>query len=283
MSRGLLASALILQAMHVHADDAPQGSAFLEDTYTLWLGGFFPSLDSEIRLDPEMGSPGDGMDFEDTLGLADGKSVMFGGVKWRPSLRHLIEFEFIQLNRSGQVAGISERLEIGDYEVRVGADIQTVFDVAIGRFTYGYDLAPNHDIALNLKAGIHVSSFDTVLQLSGAVFKDGVVVGDPTTVIEQNGSITAPLPHFGLSYGQEISRTVAVRAQALLFAIKYDGYKGSLLDFGADIQYRPWEKFGLGAGVRYFRTTVEDDSDTGLRGKFSYEYVGPVIYGTWSF
>ena len=278
-----MASALILQAMHVNADDAPRGSAFLEDTYTVWLGGFFPSLDSQIRLDPDVGTPGDGLDFEDVLGLADSKSVFFGGVKWRPSLRHLIEFEFIQLNRSGQVTGISEPFAIGDYEIRVGGDIQTVFDVAIGRFTYGYDLAPNSDLAINLKAGIHLASFDTVLQLSGAVFQDGVVVGDPTTVIEQNGNVTAPLPHFGLSYGQAITQTIAVRAQALYFALKYDGYKGSVVDFGADIQYRPWEKFGLGAGIRYFRTTVEDESDTGLRGKFSYEYVGPVIYGTWSF
>jgi hypothetical protein len=283
MSRGLLASALILQAMQVNADDAPRDSMFLEDTYTLWLGGFFPSLDSQVRLDPVAGTPGDGIDFEDVLGLADGKSVLFGGFKWRPSLRHMIEFEFIQLNRSGQVAGISESLEIGDYVIEVGGDVQTVFDVAIGRFTYGYDLVSNGEIALNLKAGLHIASFDTVLQLSGAVFRDGVPIGDPTTVIEQKGSITAPLPHFGLSYGQAISETVAVRAQALVFAIKYDGYKGMLLDFGVDVQYRPWETFGLGAGIRYFRTTVEDDSDDGLRGKFSYEYVGPVIYGTWSF
>ena len=283
MSRGLLASTLILQAMHVDAEDATHDSTFLDDTYALSLGGFFPSLDSQIRLDPEVGTPGDGLDFEDVLGLADGKSVLFGGVKWRPSLRHLIEFEFIHLNRSGQVTGISEPLDIGDYEVRVGGNIQTVFDVAIGRFTYGYDLVANGKIALNLKAGLHIASFDTVLQLSGAVFQDDVIVGDPTTVVEQAGNIPAPLPHIGLSYGQAITRTVAVRAQALVFAIKYDGYKGNLLDLGADIQYRPWEKFGLGAGIRYFRATVEDHNDDGLRGKFSYEYLGPVIYGTWSF
>ena len=283
MSRGLLASVLILQAMHVSAEDAANDSIFLDDTYTIWLGGFFPSLDSQIRLDPDVGTPGDGLDFEDVLGLEDGKSILFGGVKWRPSLRHLIEFEYIQLDRSGQVSGISEPLNIGDYEIRVGGDIQTVFDVAIGRFTYGYDLVSNGKIALNLKAGLHLASFDTVLQLSGAVFQDGAIVGDPTTVVEQAGDITAPLPHFGLSYGQAISHTVAFRAQALLFAIKYDGYKGNLLDLGVDIQYRPWESFGLGAGIRYFRTTVEDDSDTGLRGKFSYEYLGPVIYGTWGF
>lgn len=283
LSRGLLAGALISPAMHVDAADSGQDSPFLNDTYTVWLGGFFPSLDSQIRLDSDRGTPGDGLDFEEVLGLADSKSVLFGGVKWQPASRHMLEVEIVQLNRSGHVDRISKPLKIGEYEIRVGGNIDTVFDVSIGRITYGYDLVSNEKTAINLKAGLHIMSFDTVLSMSGTVYRDDVIVGDPNTVIEQSGGIKAPLPHFGVSYGHVISPTMAFRAQALLFAIKYNNYKGYLLDLGADLQFRPWQDFGLGAGVRYFRTTVENDSDSGLRGKFWYEYLGPVVYLTWSF
>ena len=285
--RALHSAALILITIvpvsALAADGGVDDSPFLQDKYAIWLGGFFPALDSEVRLDSSMGSPGDGLDFEDKLGLDDTKSVFFGGVRWRWPERHLLEFELIQLNRQGEVAAIGKPLNIGDYEVQLGAQINTVFDVTIGRLTYGYAVVATEKSVLNLKAGLHIAGLDTILQLSGAVFKDGVPVGDQATFIEEGGDINAPLPHFGVSYGYLIAPKVGFRAQALLFAIKFNDYKGTLLDFDVDILYQPGQRFGMGAGLRYFRTTVEDQSDDKLNGKFLYEYVGPVIYANWSF
>jgi hypothetical protein len=281
--KSVIAVAMLSLSIIARADDSASGNLFLDDKYTIWLGGFFPNVDSRIRIDPDIGSPGDGLDFEDTLGLADGKSVLFGGVRWRQSRRHIYDLEFIQLNRSGHVSGISEDLNIGDYEIRVGGRIDSVFDVAIGRFTYGYSAIATDKTVLSLKAGLHFAKFDSVLKLGGAVFQDGMPIGDPSTSVEQSAQINAPLPHFGVSYAQILTPKTALRAHALLFSIKYADYKGTLLDFGLDIHYRPWRQFGLGGGLRYFRATVEDDSDSGLRGRFLYEYIGPAVYGTWSF
>ena len=283
LHRAALILVMILPVSTLAADEGANDSPFLQHKYAIWLGGFFPSLDSEVRLDSDMGSPGDGLDFEDTLGLDDNKSVFFGGVRWRWPERHMLEFELIQLNRHGEVAATSESLDIGDYEVQIGAQVNTVFDVTIGRLTYGYTAIATGKSVLNLKAGLHIAGLDTVLQLGGAVFKDGVPVGNPGTIIEEGGGINAPLPHFGVSYGYLISPRVAFRAQALLFAIKLNDYHGTLLDFDVDILYQPGQRFGMGAGIRYFRTTVEDHSDDKLNGKFLYEYVGPVIYVNWGF
>lgn len=191
----------------------------------------------------------------------------------------MLEFEFAQLNRSGLLAGVTQDLDIGDYEVRVGGRIATVFDVSLGRLTYGYYLINTDRNNLVLKGGLHIAKLETVLELSGNVFQDGVPVGDPLTVVEEGADITAPLPHFGLSYAYAFSPKLAVRARGLAFAIKISDYKGTLYDLGLDVQYWPWRRFGLGAGLRYFRATVSDESDADLRGKFKYEYYGPVVYG----
>ena len=284
LSNAVVTGVLALAATIAVADDDPKASApFLQDRFSFWLGGFFPEVDSQIRLDSTSGAPGDTIDFEDTLGLEDGKSVAFGGFRWRISPRNLVEFELVQLNRSGLVEGITEGLDIGDHEVRVGARIETDFDVTIGRLTYGYSVIDTEKSEVALKAGLHLTKVHTVLKLSGAVYKDGVPVGSSSTVVEEGEDVAAPLPHLGVSYAYAFTPNLGFRAQGLAFAIKISGYEGSLLDMGLDLQYRPWRRFGVGAGMRYFRITVEDNRDSEFQGKFIYEYVGPVIYGVYSF
>jgi len=275
--------ALLLTASAAAADGTLENVPFLQNSYSFWLGGFFPEVDSHIRIDSSNGLPGDTIDFEDTLGLEDGKNVWFGGAKWWINPRHLLEFELAQLNRSGLLESVTENLDIGDYEIRVGGSIATVFDATLGRLTYGYSLINTDKSNLVLKGGLHIVKLDTVLQLSGAVFQDGVRVGDPLTVVEEGADITAPLPHFGLSYAYAFSPKLALRARGLAFAIKVSDYKGTLYDLGLDVQYWPWRRFGIGAGLRYFRATVSDESDAHLRGKFKYEYYGPVVYGVVGF
>ena len=73
-----------------------------------------------------------------------------------------------------------------------------------------------------------------------------------------------------------------VPSNCLSFAVKIGGYEGTVLDLGLDVQYRPWRRFGVGAGLRYFRITVDDKRDSALA-RFEYEYFGPVIYGVFSF
>lgn len=279
----VLASALLACGAAI-ADDDKFAEAFLDKKFSFWFGGFFPNVDSTVRLDAPNGLPGDTIDFEETLGLEDGASVPFGGVRWRFSRRHQLEGEFIRLNRSSLLEAVSEDLNIGEYEVRVGARIESRFDAAVARATYGYSIVETRRSNVNLKAGLHVASFNTLLRLSGNVFKDGVPIDDEgLSFVDEGSDITAPLPHFGASWAYAISDRFALRAQGLAFALKIDEWRGSLLDFGFDAQFHPWRQFGIGAGFRYFRATVENDNKDKLFGKFVYEYYGPVVYGVLSF
>ena len=283
LSKAVSAGLLVMATAAAAADNPDEGAPFLDDRYSIWLGGFFPTVDSRFRLDSSTGTPGDEIDFEDTLGLEDGKTVGFGGFRWRISPRNLVEFELVQLNRSGLVEGISKPLDIGDYEIRVGGRIETEFDVTIGRLTYGFTALNTETSEVALKAGLHLTKVHTLLRLSGAVFKDGIPVGTPSSVVDEGEDVAAPLPHLGLSYGYAFTPKLGFRAQALAFALKISGYEGSLIDLGLDVQYRPWRRFGVGAGLRYFNITVDDKRDADSRSRFVFEYFGPVIYGVFSF
>jgi hypothetical protein len=279
-----LAGIFLLTGGNASAFDENTAAAYLDKRFSLWLGGFFPKVHSTVRLDTPSVAPGDTIDFEDTLGLEDGKSVLIGGVRWRFNRRHQLEGELIQLNRSGLLEAVSEGLDIGDYEVRVGARIESQFDVTVGRLTYGYAVVETEKSAVNLKAGLHVARFKTLLRLSGNIFKDGVPIDDEgLSFVDEGTDLTAPLPHFGASWGYAISDRFVLRAQGLVFALKIDDWQGSLIDLGFDAQFHPWRRFGIGAGLRYFKTTVENDNTGKTFGKFVYEYYGPVVYGVFSF
>ena len=280
----VLAVVLLLTSGNANAAPEKLAAAFLDKRFSLWLGGFSPEVDSTIRLDKPNGEPGDTIDFEDTLGLEDGTSVPFGGARWRFNRRHHLEGEFIRLSRSSLLEGATEDLDIGDYEVRVGARIESQFDVTVARLTYGYAVVDTEKSAVNLKAGLHVARFKTLLRLSGNVLKDGVPIEDGGfSFVDEGTDITAPLPHLGVSWGYAISDRFGLRAQGLVFALKLDDWQGSLVDLGFDAQFHPWRRFGIGAGIRYFRTTIENDNPDRTFGEFVYEYCGPVLYGVFSF
>ncbi|MDH3511305.1 MAG: hypothetical protein OER85_10675 [Gammaproteobacteria bacterium] len=269
-----------------NASAAPAGeNHVLNDKYAIWLGGFFPELSSKIQINGDIIGDGDIIDFEDTLGLEDSKTVIWGGARWRISRRNSLEFEFADLNRDGSISGITEELQIGDSLVQAGARIDSRFDVTLGRLTYGFSLLRDEKMDIQLKAGLHIADLSVGLQLTGAVCVDGE---PPPCFIEfetpqvESEDVTAPLPHFGGSFSYAFTPNISARFQVIGFAIELDSLDGSLVEVDADVVWTPWEHFGFGAGLRYFNVDVESKGSD-LNGQFDYEYYGPAIYGYFTF
>jgi hypothetical protein len=273
----LLLCVLMCGPVQAESDDK---SGMLNDRFAIYLGGFFPEVDSRIRLNGQIVGSGPGVDFEDTLGLEEGKSVLWGGARWRISNRNMLEFEFSNLDREGYVAGVTKPIPLGDTIVQAGADLSTTFDVTIGRLTYGYGLFKRDKWELQLKAGFHIASLSASFQANGMVcVDDGVQTNcrDYTTERIASEDVTWPLPHLGFAFNYAISPHWTVRTQAIGFAIELDSLDGSLLEVDADIIWNPWEHVGFGAGLRYFTANVESKGSR-LNGEFKFEYYGPSLY-----
>jgi len=260
------------------AEDYPM----LNDPWRVYVGIFNANANSEIQINGDFIPPGPPIDVKDVLGIEDEKIVGWAGASWQFAQRHSIEFEFFTLSRD---AAISETftppLQIGDTFIESGG-ISTTYDTDVGRLTYGFSMIRTDRSDFQLKAGLHIASLNTDINLSGAICDPTTVPstppGCPTDGVgTESEDVTAPLPHFGLSYAYAFNEDWAVNFAALAFAIELDNIDGSLIELDADIAWQPWRNVGFGLGLRFFRADVES-TGSGLNGSFTFDYFGPALY-----
>ena len=277
--------AFSLIAVSTNAQSQESGSfAKFEDPFRIYIGGFYPDMTSEVTINGAVIKPPP-VGIEDALGIEDGKLIPYGGAKWRISRRNSLEFEYFKLDRNGFVDLGPDPIEVGDLLIESGT-INTAFDTSVGRLTYGFSLSRSEKSDLQIKAGLHIAEFAVGLQLSGAVcdLSMGEMPPCPAgqTPPGETEDVTAPLPHFGLSWGYAITPNVAAEIRAMGFAIELNNIDGSIIELSGDVVWKPWDNFGLGAGFRYFNTNVKGENED-LNGEIDFEYIGPALFAIVSF
>ncbi len=250
------------------------------DPFRVYVGGFFPSVDTQIAINGSVVNPPP-INVEDVLGVEDSSSVAWAGAAWHISRRNSLEFEFFNLNRDGFVNLVPDPVEVGDLIIESGS-INTAFDVSVGRLTYGFSIMRNERMDIQLKGGLHIADLSVALQVSGAVcdltmgeMPPGCPGGQ--TPPSESADVTAPLPHFGVSFAYAITPTIAANFEVIGFALELDNIDGSLVEIDADIVWQPTRHLGFGVGLRYFNAEVES-TGSDLNGKFDLEYFGPTVY-----
>ncbi len=284
----LLALSVLIQgtALAKPIGEEERYNHMLDDRFSLWIGGFFPKVESTIRLDSALG-PGDEINFENFLGLEDSKTTLWGGFRWRISHRNQLEFEFNNLNRSGSVSASTDPIDVGDETIQAGARIDTTFDLALARITYGFSVIRKQKHDLAVKGGLHMVFTRLAIDAFGDIqdVNTGMTLCNPSPcqASVESDDYTLPLPHFGLSYTYAFTPHWGLRAQGLGFAIKINDIKGVMTELDLDLHYQPWKHVGIGGGFRYWNVTIEDTGDSFLQGEFEYKYYGPALYVLGSF
>jgi hypothetical protein len=255
----------------------------INHSFRLYLGGFWPEIDSQLAINSDqMPQPIPPVDVEDLLGVTDSKGAAWGGVEWRFASRHSLELEYFSLNRNGGASDtFSPPLQFGDFYIEAG-DVSTYYDTALTRLTYGFSAYRSDRAEFRLKAGLHVVKLDAGVGVSGLICGPSTVPSvPPGCPAAESGSasedVTAPLPHFGASYLYAMTPKLALRIQAIGFAVEIESIDGSIIEFDADVVWQPWQNFGVGAGFRYFDANVKAGNSE-LNGEFDFEYLGPAIY-----
>jgi hypothetical protein len=173
-------------------------------------------------------------------------------------------------------------LQAGDTYLESGT-VATSYDTNVYRLTYGFSAIRTERSDLQLKAGIHIASMEAGLSLSGAVCDPTTTPAEPpgcppsAAARAESEDVTAPLPHFGISYAYALSPKWAFNVSGLAFAVEINDIDGSIGEINADFAWQPMRHFGVGLGYRFFRVNVESGGSD-LNGEFEFDYHGPALY-----
>jgi len=263
------------------SEESNYAGPILDDKYFLIVGGFFPRIDSSVRVDSDSGIRGTELDMEDELGLDSSVASPYLYFRWRFHPVHRIELEYYELLRDG-VSIMQRDFREGNISGGAGVGVRTSFDVRIGRITYGYDIVKDKKKEFGILAGMHVTSGKIQSQFFGDFTIDGVGSVSGAVATEEAG-ITFPLPHVGGFFAYSFTPEISTQLDLLLFRIEVAGIKGTLTEANATVHYQFAKNFGIGTGLKFYRFRLEDTGFSDRNSQFNYEFFGPVLYGSASF
>jgi hypothetical protein len=233
----------------------------LTDQWTLQLGAFQPHVDTTAHLNSSTGARGTEFTFEDTLGMADSKTIPTFLASVRLGQNWKIEGEYFELKRSA-TRTLNRTINWGDQTFPVSASVSSEFDSNIYRLSAGYSFIKDNQKELGAVLGFHVTDFKASLAAP--------------TFGAQSGNALAPLPTIGAYGAYAFNPRWLLSGRADYFSLNYNQYNGKLLNFSAGVEYRFVRNFGASLAWRridYELTATKSNFNGGLEYKFS----GPML------
>jgi hypothetical protein len=230
--------------------------------WSIAVFGFWPDVDTKIRVDSADGTIGSELDLEDDLGLSDRETLPAADVVFRINRRHRLEAGYFQLRRSGDTI-LDATIRIGDEVFEASDEIFSAFDADVLRLAYAYSFINDGRTEFGLIGGFHVMDF-----FVGIRTVDTEVTGE--------GELTAPLPTIGVQGGVPLGGKWSFRGRLQIFRLEIDDYSGVLDHADAHVNYQAFRKVSFGMGWYYYLIDV-DSEDEDWRGRIAYEFSGPMV------
>lgn len=241
----------------------------LAQRFYVSIEGFFPNLDTTVRLDATDGTTGTVIDFEQNLGMSSTETLPAFGIGWRFARKHRLRFDYFSLKRSGAAISTTE-IRFGDQVFQIDLPISSFFD--IDSYSFGYSYSPIFDQKKELGLSVGLSVQDVQFGLKG---NQGV------GIIEAESGITAPLPAIGVDGGYAFTEKWIGRAGVGFFFFDLalsneQQLSGSITAADVAIFHRTFEHVEFGVKYAYFDVDVEYGNELGFNA-VEYRYHGPSL------
>lgn len=227
------------------------------------LGAFSNNIDSKIIRESSAGVPGSEIDLENLLGISAEETVMQFDAIYRIGVFHRLEIGYFETSRNG-AAILQEPLTVAEEDFAVNTSLVSSFKSKILRFGYAYSLMNDDQKELGIMAGVHYSSFNTVIE-------------DPDSGQQAASNTTTPLPVIGLHGSVALGQKTALGARIQIFRMDFDQFEGSLNYATLDLQRHFGENFSVGLGYNYYAYKLVSKEDSS-RGSLEVRHQGPVLF-----
>ena len=264
-----LSAAILSTAVHktANAGEKEELTVAFPDKWMIRAGAYIiDGSNTQVSLNSNIGGIGTVIDFQRDLGGEEGDTIPRIDAYYRFNPRHRLDFTAFSIDRKGERT-ITIDLEIEDEIFTIGETVKSDIKYTLYKFGYSYSFYHSPKVELSLSAGLNVTSYDLSFE------------NDDGSKAEAAG-VTVPLPVIGLRMGYAITPKWYVRYVSEAFFIDIeDTFRGGLINFELNTEYKLFNNFALGIGIARLGTNVDVDSDD-WRGSFSDGYRGATVFGT---
>ena len=219
--------------------------------------------------------PIDRLTFGD-LGLGDDTGIIWAKFAWQFAEDLQVRLGYSRFDTSGfRVATASGNFDGIDWEG--GAILTSNLDMHFFIADLNWDFYKGERGLLGAGVGLHAADFDFDLLVEVFANVDGEVDSGLITIGDEEASALAPLPNLSLIGGYKLAEDVYLEARAGYLSLSYDRYDGSLLSALASIEWRAWEKVGLGAAYQYVDVDVDVENPSSME-RYDLQFHGPVLF-----
>lgn len=238
------------------------------------LGTFINNSELKIRVNGES-QEGSIVDWDNTFGDKDVTRFRLDGL-WRINERHHVRMMYTDYSRS-RTEIIEEEIVWDDdtFPVNTTVRAEQGFEIIEAAYEYAFIHSDKYELAGS--AGLHYTTFD--VSLTADVVAPG---GGGTVSIGGPASVDAPLPVIGAHGMWRMGKNFYLDAHAQFFALSFDDYDGSIINFRAAVIWQPKKYIGIGAGFDSFKIDVDVEKER-FTGSMDWTYSGPQIFFNVSF
>ena len=239
------------------------------DTLTLGIGTLWNQSDATFAYTLD-GLPETELDLSD-LGMKDSDTVLWLGGKWQFSDRFHLGASYSRFKADGSNT-IDFNGDFGEVIFTSGATLTSNFESKLYIVDLAWDFLKTENAHLGVGVGVHVADLSFEL---GAVID--LPLGGTLDLGVDKAEVTAPLPNATLSGGVMMGEYLYLHGAAGYFSLNYSDYDGQLLSARAAIEWRPFERFGIGAGYQYVNLNLKvDNSDSNE--EYDLDLHGPLVF-----
>jgi len=259
---------------------AAEESTVGNDKFRLNIGGFLPTLDTELRITSKNLDLGTLIDMEDDIGLDEDVNIFRLDGYWRFAKRHRLYVGYYGFDRDSTNT-LEDQIQIGDKLFDVGVSLYSNWEIDFINVSYGYSFIQSQKWEISGSLGLYY--LDTAITLRGeGSISDGQGGWSVARQVTEEESIGLPVPIFGLAAEYHITPKWRAKAGGRYFTISIDEWSGDILEATAALEYLFHKNLGIGTGYTYFDINVERDREKRIA-ELDYMFQGFQIYGIWYF